>query len=98
MQKVAKYGRLIREKRLHFIPVAISTFGALGPQAEQFIDDASDFHSSRCAVDRNLSRKQLLERVQVALLQEVGKRLLVGIQAGGGEDWVEGSVELREAE
>ena len=59
---------------MHFIPVAISTFGVLGPQATDFIDAAADFYSSKCAVDKGLCRKQLVERVQVALLQEVGKR------------------------
>ena len=84
-QKTTKYARLITEKKLHFIPVATTTFGAMGPQATQFIDDAADFYSAKCAVDRGLCRKQLVERVQVALLQEVGKRLLAGIQAD--EDW-----------
>ena len=36
---------------------------------------------------------QLVERVQVALLHEVGKRLLVGIQADEGEDdWMSRTV------
>ena len=52
---------------------------------KQIIDDAVDFYFAKCAVDRGLCRKQLVERVQVALLQEVGKRLLAGIQAD--EDW-----------
>ena len=87
-QKTAKYARLIAEKQLHFIPVALTTFGALGPQATQFVDDAADFYSAKCAVDRGLCRKQLVERVLVALLHEIGKRLLAGIQAGQGkEEW-----------
>ena len=83
-QKIAKYAHLIAEKQLHFIPVAITTLGALGPQATQFVDDAADFYTAKCAVDRGLCRKQLVERVQVALLHEIGKRLLAGNQAGEG--------------
>ena len=87
-QKVAKYAQLIAATQLHFIPVAITTFGTLGPQATEFIDDAAAFYSAKCAVDQSLCRKQLVERLQVALLQEVGKRLLAGIQANEGEeDW-----------
>ena len=48
-QKVANYAHLIREKQLNFIPVAITTFGAMGPQATQFEDDAAEFYSSKCA-------------------------------------------------
>ena len=92
-QKLAKYARLIAEKKLHFIPLAITTFGAFGPQATQFMDDPADFYSAKCAADRGLCRKQLVERVQVALLHEVGKRLLAGIQADEGEvGWMNRSV------
>ena len=68
--------------------MAITTFGTLGPHATQFIDDTADFYSAKCAVDRGLCRKQLVERVQVALLHEVGKRLLAGFPADEAEeDW-----------
>ena len=60
-QKLAKYALLIAATQLHFIPVAITAFGTLGP-ATQFIDDAADFYSAKCAVDRGLCRKQLVER------------------------------------
>ena len=87
-QKIAKYAHLIAATQLQFYPVAITTFGALGPHATDFVDDAANFYSAKCAVDRALCRKQLVERLQVALLQEVGKRLLAGIQADEGEeDW-----------
>ena len=51
-QKVAKYAHLIRDKRLNFIPAAFTTFGALGPEATQLIDDAADFYSAKDAVER----------------------------------------------
>ena len=54
-QKLAKYARLIAEKRLHIIPVAITTYGAFGPQATQFIDDAADFLLSEVRSDRSVS-------------------------------------------
>ena len=57
----------------------------LAPQATQFVEDAADFYSAKCALDNGLCRKQLVERMQVALLQEVGKRLLVGLQAAAEE-------------
>ena len=79
--KTKKYSHLIREKHLQFIPAAFTTFGALGPEATGFIDSAADFYSAKLAVDRGVCRMQLLQRVQVALLQEVGKWLLAGIQA-----------------
>ena len=81
-QKVAKYAHLIRDKQLNFIPVALTTFGAMGPQATVFVDDAAAFYSAKCALDCGQCRRQLVERIQVALLQEVGKRLLAGIRAG----------------
>ena len=37
-----------------------------------------------------MCRKQLVERLQVALLQEVGKRLLAAVHAGDEEDWANG--------
>ena len=49
------------------------------------MEDAADFYSAKCALDNGLCRKQLVERMQVALLQEVGKRLLVGLQAAAEE-------------
>ena len=60
-QKLAKYALLIAATQPHFIPVPITAFGTLGP-ATQFIDDAADFYSAKCAVDRGLCRKQLVER------------------------------------
>ena len=59
--------------------------GPFGPQATQFVEDAADFYSAKCALDNGLCRKQLVERMQVALLQEVGKPLLVGLQAAAEE-------------
>ena len=87
-QKVAKYAHLIRDKRLNFIPAAFTTFGALGPEATQLIEDAAGFYSAKNAVDRGVCRTQLVQRVQVALLHEVGKRLLAGIQAEEDDDAV----------
>ena len=81
-QKVAKYAHLIRDKQLNFIPVALTTFGAMGPQATVFVDDAAAFYSAKCALDCGQCRRQLVEQIQVVLLQEVGKRLLAGIRAG----------------
>ena len=89
-QKISKYAHLIRDKHLNFIPVGITTFGALGPQATQFVDDAANFYSAKCAVERGVCRRQLVERLQVALLQEVGKRLLAAIQAGDDLEWASG--------
>ena len=85
LQKNTKYARLIKETQLHFVSVAITTFGGFGPQATQFVEDAADFYSAKCAFDNGLCRKQLGEKMQVALLQEVGKRLLVGLQAAAEE-------------
>ena len=64
-QKVARCAHVIREKQLNFIPVG-ATFGALGPQATQFVNDAApagvvDFHSAKCAIsvqNRGVCRKQ----------------------------------------
>ena len=84
-QKTTKYARLSTEKISSTSSRLRRRLLALGPQATQFTDNAADFHSTKCAVDRGLCRKQLVERVQVALLQKIGKRLLAGIQAD--EDW-----------
>ena len=85
-QKVAKYAHLIRDKRLNFIPAAFTTFGALGPESTHLINDAADVYSAKNAADRGVCRMQHVQIVQVALLHEVGKRLLACIQAGEEED------------
>ena len=38
----------------------------------QPVGNAADFYTAKCALDNRLCRKQLVERSQVALLQEVG--------------------------
>ena len=60
-------------------------FGVVGPQATYFVEDAADFYSAKYALDNGLCRRHLVERMQVSLLQEVGKRLLVGLQAAAEE-------------
>ena len=62
-------------------PGGITTFGAMGPQTTPFVDDAANFYSAKCAVERGVCRRQLVERLQVALLQGVGKRLLAAINS-----------------
>ena len=64
--KIAKYAHLAREKQLNFIPVGVRTFGASGRHATQFVDDPADFYSAKCAVARDVCRRQLVERLQVA--------------------------------
>ena len=64
------------------------TFGALGPHALKFVDDAADRYSVKCAVDRDVCRTQLVQRVQVALSTRLAS-LLSGIQAGEEEDGAE---------
>ena len=56
-------------------------FGVVGPQATYFVEDAADFYSAKYALDNGLCRNQFVQLGQVALLQEVEKRLLVGLQA-----------------
>ena len=47
----------------------------------KFVNEAADFYSNHCVTEQCKSRSQLVERLQVTLLKEVGKRLLVGSQA-----------------
>ena len=60
-QKIVKYAHLIKEKRVHFIPAAFTTLGALGPHASQFVDNAAVLYiytySANCAVDCGLRKK-----------------------------------------
>ena len=64
LDETQKYAQLIKDTQLHFIQGAIITFGACGPQATQFVDDAANFYSAKCAMDNGVCRKQLVERVQ----------------------------------
>ena len=63
-------------------------FGALGSETTQLIENAAGFYSAKNAVDKGACQTQLVQRVQVALLHEVGKRLLAGIQAEDNDDAV----------
>ena len=74
-QKLAKYAQLLQNANLSFVPFPI-TFGELSPQASDFVDDACAFYSARQAVSFGDCRTQLLQRVETALMQQIGKRLL----------------------
>ena len=75
-QKVAKYAELLQTVNLHFVPFPVSTFGELSPEAAAFVDDASAFYSARQQMPFGECRMQLLQRIETALMQQIGKRLL----------------------
>ena len=75
-QKIAKYSPLLQNANLNFVPFPVTTFGELSPQAADFVDDASTFYSARQQLSFGDSRTQLLQRVETALMQQIGKRLL----------------------
>ena len=78
---MAKYAHLVATHRMTFIPFPMSTFGALSPQAANFVDTAAEFYSAHQHADTGVCRFQLLQRLQVFMLQEVGKRLVAGVHA-----------------
>ena len=56
------------------MPFPLSTFGELSTYA--FVDDACTFYSARQQLSFGESRNQLMQRIETALMQQIGKRLL----------------------
>ena len=50
--KIQKFSPLVGAHHLGFIPVALSTFGELGEDAERFLDKAASFYSGAQQVPR----------------------------------------------
>ena len=75
-QKIAKYEELLQRSKLNFLPFPITTFGELSEHASAFVDDAAVFYSAHQQLSFGDSRTQLLQRIEVALMQQVGRRLL----------------------
>ena len=67
--------KIVRSK-LNFIPFPITTFGELSEHASAFVGDAAVFYSAHQQLSFGDSRTQLLQRIEVALMQQVGRRLL----------------------
>ena len=79
---------------LDFVPMAMDTFGGVGVRARKAIDIAvahARIHHGNALYDRTLSRRSLLQRLQVAVMRGVARQLLRRLV--GGEEVVESGVD-----
>ena len=74
---------------IDFVPLAMDTFGGLGPAAKKAIKVAvahARIHHGNALYDRTLSRRSLLQRLQVAAMRGVARQLLRRMCVGGEEE------------
>ena len=80
--KIAKFRHIFADNTLDFVPLALTTFGDVAPEAAKFLDKAAEVHSQHNNEPHERCRHQLLQNLQVSVLTEVGKRLLAAGAAG----------------
>ena len=77
------------ERGLDFIPMAMDTFGGVGSAAKKVINVAvshARIHHGNALYDRTLSRRSLLQRLQVAAMRGVARQLLRRMCVAGEEE------------
>ena len=83
--------RRCEERGLDFIPMAMDTFGGVGSAAKKAINVAvshARIHHGNALYDRTLSRRALLQRLQVAVMRGVARQLLRRMVVGGVDEGV----------
>lgn len=74
---------------LAFVPLAMDTFGGVGPAAEKAISVAvahARIFRGNALCDRALSRRMLLQRLQVAVMRGVSRQLLRRLGVGDEDE------------
>ena len=85
---------------LDFVPLAMDTFGGVGDRARKAITTAvshARIHRGNALYDRTVSRRGLIQRLQVALMRGVARQLLRRLVVGEGEGEAAGWVDGRNA-
>ena len=80
-RKLAKYQPIFEGQQLSFVPYAMTTFGAFGQQAEEFTDELAKAYAGHSDEHPSVCHQKIVQSVQVAMLQEVGKRLVCAVAA-----------------
>lgn len=75
-RKIAKYAPVVSTRRLEFVPFVLSTFGELGSEALNFVDEAAAFYAGAQQTAQCEAAAQLRQRLSVVVAQQVGERLL----------------------
>ena len=79
------------ERGLDFVPLAMDTLGGVGASAKKAIGIAvahARIHHGNALYDRTLSRRALLQRLQVAVMRGVVRQLLRRMVVGGEDEGV----------
>lgn len=73
-RKKAKYSQLVAAHNIDFAPLALSSFGELGENCLEFISQV--FYCAKQDLPRAEGEAQLRQQLSVALMRQVGQRLL----------------------
>ena len=87
--------RICEERGLDFLPMAMDTFGGVGEGTKKAIGVAvahARIHRGNTLYDRTLSRRALLQRLQVAVMRGVARQLLRRLCGGEEMDGYGGGV------
>ena len=87
--------RICEERGLDFLPMAMDTFGGVGEGTKKAIGVAvahARIHRGNTLYDRTLSRRALLQRLQVAVMRGVARQLLRWLCGGEEMDGYGGGV------
>ena len=79
------------ERGLDFVPMAMDTFGGVGSAAKKAINVAvahARIHHGNALYDRTLSRRALLQRLQVTMMRGVARQLLRRMAVGEEDEGV----------
>ena len=79
------YSDRLAEVGCRFIPMAMDTFGGVGSAAKKAIKVAV---YGNALYDRTLSRRSLLQRLQVAVMRGVARQLLRRMVVGGVDEGI----------
>lgn len=82
-RKMSKHAAVFADRRLAFVPFALTTFGEVSTQADQFLDEAAEYYGRYHNVAPSFCRYQLMQSLHISMLKDVGKRLLAGVTAVG---------------
>ena len=70
-----KYAPVVSTRRLEFVPFVLSTFGELGGDALNFVDEAAAFYAGARQTSQSEAAAQLRQCLSVVVAQQVGERL-----------------------
>ena len=78
-RKEAKYQQLFVGHQISFIPFAMSSFGAFGQHAAEFVDGLVKAYAGHQDEHPSVCHQKVVQSIQVAMMQEIGKRLVCAL-------------------